>query len=322
MATVIISEFMDEEAVATLRPDFGVLYDPQLVDRPDELRARLAQCRGLIVRNRTQVDAALLDAAPRLEVVGRLGVGLDNIDLAACRARRIPVFPATGTNDETVAEFTIGAILMLARGGAYHVTGDVLEGRWPRTRIKGRDVKGMHLGLLGFGAVARQVAVRARAFGMRLAAHDPLVSAGHPAWEELGVTSCTLDELLERSQVLSLHVPLTSATRGILDDARLRKLPPGAYVINTARGGLICERSLAEALRESRIGGAFLDVVEDEPLAAGSALAGAPNLHLSPHVAGITRESVLRASMLTVENVRNALQGKPATVPNAAAWED
>jgi len=131
MADIVVTEFMDAAGVEALA-GFDVRYDPQLVDKPQELRAALADCRGLIVRNRTQVRAPLLEAAPRLKVVGRLGVGLENIDLAACAARGVPVFPATGTNDETVAEFVIGAAIMLLRAGAFHVTSEVLAGQWEK----------------------------------------------------------------------------------------------------------------------------------------------------------------------------------------------
>ena len=319
MESVIITEFMDEEGVEALRPDFDVHYDPQLVDKPDELRTRLADCRGLIVRNRTQVNTSLLIAAPRLKVVGRLGVGLDNIDLAACAAREIPVLPATGTNDQTVAEFVMGAIAMLARGGAYHVTPEVIAGKWPRTKVKGRDIRGLRLGLIGFGAIARQVAVRARSFGMPLAAFDPFVDRDQAVWQQYAVAPRDIDTLMEGSDVVSVHVPLTDKTRDLLDSRRLHLLPRGAFVINTARGQVVNEQDLVDALHSGHLGGAFLDVMEQEPLRDGSIFGGVPNLYLSPHIAGITHEAVLRASLLTAENVSLVLKGKRAKVEDAAA---
>lgn len=318
MAEIVITEFMDPAGVESLA-GFDVLYDPQLVDKPEALRAALADCRGLIVRNRTQVRPALLDAAPRLKVVGRLGVGLENLDLAACAARGIPVLPATGTNDETVAEFVMAAVLVMLRAGAFHVSADVLAGKWPRTRvIGGRDAKGLTMGLVGFGAIARQVAVRARAFGMRVLASDPFVAADHPAWEALGVGRRELDAMLPEANVLSIHVPMTPRTRGMLDAAALRSLPDGAYLVNTARGGVVDEAELVAQLRSGRMAGAMLDVVENEPLAAGSHFVDVPNLILSPHVAGITRDANLRASLLTADNVRLVLQGQPPKVADAA----
>jgi len=318
MAEVVITEFMDAAGVEALK-GFDVLYDPALVDKPEELRAALADCRGLVVRNRTQVRPPLLQAAPRLEVVGRLGVGLENLDLAACAVRGIPVLPATGTNDETVAEFVMGAMLVLLRTGAFHVTAEVVAGSWPRTRvIGGRDAKGLTLGLVGFGAIARQVARRAHAFGMRVLASDPFVAADHPAWAELGVERRELAAMLPETDVLSIHVPMTDTTRGMLDARALRSLPQGACVVNTARGGVLDEAELVALLRSGRLGGAALDVVATEPLPAGSHFEGVPNLVLSPHVAGITRDANHRASMLTAENVRLVLEGKAPRVADAA----
>lgn len=318
MAQIVITEFMDPAGVEALA-GFDVLYDPQLVDKPEALRAALADCRGLIVRNRTQVRPPLLEAAPRLEVVGRLGVGLENLDLAACAARKIPVLPATGTNDDTVAEYVMAAMLVMLKAGSFHATDEVLAGKWPRPRlIGGRDAKGLTMGLVGFGAIARQVARRASAFGMRVLAADPFVPAGDPAWASLGVERRDLAAMLPESNVLSIHVPMTPSTRGIIDAKAIAALPHGAYVINTARGGLVDEAALVAALKEGRLAGAVLDVVDNEPLAAGSPLVGTPNLILSPHIAGITRDANLRASTLTAENVRLVLEGKPPRVADAA----
>lgn len=319
MAQIVIPEFIDPAGVDELA-GFDVLYDPQLVDNPDALRSALADCRGLLVRNRTQVRSALLDAAPRLEVVGRLGVGLENIDLAACASRGLPVYPATGTNDETVAEYVMGALLVMLRAGAFHATDAVLAGQWPRTRlIGGRDAKGMTLGLVGFGSISRQVARRAAAFGMRVLASDPFVPAGHPAWDEFSVERRELLPMLAESRIVSIHVPMTPQTRGMIDAASLAAMPRESYLVNTARGGIVDERALVDALRSGQLAGAVLDVVDWEPLPADSTLVGAPNLILSPHIAGITRDANQRASVLTARNVRCALEGRPALVANAAA---
>ncbi|MDH3639850.1 MAG: 3-phosphoglycerate dehydrogenase, partial [Gammaproteobacteria bacterium] len=182
MAEIVITEFMDQAAVDSLSDDFDVVYVPQSCDRPDELPGLLADARALIVRNRTQVRGSLLAAAPGLEVVGRLGVGLDNIDLAACRERAIEVFPATGANDLAVAEYVIAAVMILLRG-AYHSFEAMLEGTWPRTALMGREITGKRLGLLGFGRIAREVAWRGTALGMEIAAFDPFVPAQDAAWQ-------------------------------------------------------------------------------------------------------------------------------------------
>ena len=230
------------------------------------------------------------------------------------------VLPATGTNDETVAEYVLGAVLAMLRNGAYHATASVLAGEWPRTRLlAGRDAKGLTLGLVGFGAIARQVATRAQAFGMRVLATDPFVAPGDPSWGALGVERRELAPLLPEANVLSIHVPMTPETRGMIDAAALARLPAGACVVNTARGGIIDEEALVAALKSGHLAGATIDVFESEPLAAASRFVGAPNLILSPHIAGITSDANLRASLLTADNVRLVLEGKPPRVADAAA---
>ena len=308
MPDIVISEFMDEAAVDWLRARFDVLYDPGLVDDRPRLEGLGAGLRGLIVRNRTQVDAALLAAWPGLRAVGRLGVGLDNIDTAACEARGVAVLPATGGNTVSVAEYVITAVLVLRRG-AWLGSAEVLAGGWPRQRMMGLELAGARLGLVGFGAIARAVAERALALGMEVAGHDPHLAAGDPAWA--GVSRCaTLEALLEGSDALSLHVPLTEATRGLFDAGRIARMKPGAVLVNTARGGIVDEAALAAALVSGHLGGAALDVFAEEPLAAGSPLAEAPNLIATPHIAGVTRESNTRISWITVENVARALEAR------------
>ena len=306
MADIVISEFMDEQVVREAFAGRDVLYDAKLVDRPEALFAALADARALLVRNRTQVRPALLGAAPRLRVVGRLGVGLDNIDLDACRARGIAVFPATGANDLAVAEYTITAVLMLLRG-AWFASGAVLAGQWPRMESIGREAAGKTLGLVGLGAIARETAQRARALGMQVCAFDPHLATDSSAWTL--ARRVTLDELLAGSDAVSLHVPLTPETRRMLDAARIATMKRGAILVNAARGGLLDEAALAAALRSGQLGGAALDVFETEPLdsAAGRLFDGVPNLILTPHIAGVTDESNLRVSSVTAATVLRAL---------------
>lgn len=308
MAAIVIAEFMDEAALGPLRAAGEVLYDPGLVDRPEDLAREVAAARALVVRNRTQVRGALLAAAARLECVGRLGVGLDNIDIAACAARGIAVYPATGANDLAVAEWVIGAALVLVRG-AFRATEAVIAGDWPRTRLMGGELAGRTMGLLGYGAIAREVAVRARALGMGVVAHDPYLARDHPAW---GSTQpLAFGELLGAADVLSLHVPLTTETWHLIGAEAIGRMRPGAVLLNAARGGVVDEAALVAALREGRLGGAALDVFETEPLtaAAGAAFAGVPNLLLTPHVAGVTAESNVRVSRLIAERVARHLAG-------------
>lgn len=304
---IVITEFMDEAAVDTLRGRFSVVYDPTLVDRRADLLGLLDDATALIVRNRTRVDAELLAAAPRLRVAGRLGVGLDNIDVPACQARGIEVIPAIGANALAVAEYVVATVMVLLRG-AYLSSAEVADGKWPRSRLsEGRETAGRTLGLVGFGGIGRLTAKLAQALGMRVVAYDPLLPADAPAWTESGVERRELDDLLGEADAVSLHVPLTAQTRGLIDAARIGCMKAEAVLINTARGGIVDEPALAEALRTGRLAGAALDVFEHEPLPAGSPLAGAPNLILTPHIGGVTRESNTRVSTMIAAKVANFL---------------
>jgi (S)-sulfolactate dehydrogenase len=312
MPDIVIPEFMDESAVHEGLAEFDVLYEPDLVDRPDDLAAAVRGARGLIVRNRTQVRGPLLEAAQALKVVGRLGVGLDNIDVEACEARGIAVAPASGANDLSVAEYVITTAMMLLRG-AYFSTADVIAGSWPRGRLMGHEIAGKRLGLVGYGSIARETAKRAAALDMAVTAFDPYVQADHPAWNQpFGrVVRLDFEELIATSDVMSLHVPLTPDTRNLIRRDVIERMKPGAVVINGARGGVVDEPALVEALQAGRLGGAALDVFDEEPMSAERAavFVGCPNLILTPHIAGVTVEANRRVSWLTVQNVRRHLAG-------------
>lgn len=300
---IVISEFMDSPAVAALSGRHEVIYDPELVSRRDRLKDLAVDAEVLIVRNLTQVNEDLLAACAKLRFVGRLGVGLDNIDLQACKSRSIKVQPATGANSAAVAEYVITSALVLLRG-AYASAAEVAGGGWPRARLsQGREVAGKTLGLVGFGSIGREVASRARALGMQVAAFDPVINSNAALWRETGVRPLALEELLAESDVISLHIPLTDDTRNLLDAQRLAGMRRGAIVVNTARGGVLDEAALAAAITSGHLGGAAIDVFEKEPLGAGSpwtACAGA-NVILTPHIAGVTQESNERVSSLIAE---------------------
>jgi len=306
MPEIVISEFMDEAAIHASFAGRDVLYDPKLVDDPARLAAAVRDARALIVRNRTQVRGALLKGAARLEVVGRLGVGLDNIDVPACEARGIAVYPATGANDLSVAEYVITAALMLLRR-AWLSTSRVVAGEWPRTDLMGREMDGKRLGLVGYGAIARVTGRMARGLGMTVGAYDPLLAADHAAWQD--AERLELAALLATSDVVSLHVPLTDRTRNMLDAAAIRGMKRGAILVNAARGGVVDEIALCEALRAGHLGGAALDVFEREPVDAayGARFDGVPNLVLTPHIAGVTDESNVRVSSVTAAAVARHL---------------
>lgn len=301
MACIVITEFMDEGAVARLSDAAETVYDPALVEQPDKLAGLLADARALIVRNRTQVREPILRAAPNLNCVGRLGVGLDNIDMAACDARAVAVYPATGANDASVAEYVITASMMLLRG-AYLGSDQVRNGAWPRQSMMGAELGGRCLGLVGYGAIARETAARARALGMRIAAFDPHLPADHPAW--VGADRLELNELLAVADIVSLHTPLTDETRHLINGEALSRMKRSAIVINAARGGIVDETALTDALSQGALAGAALDVFETEPMTemSGAKFAGL-NVLLTPHIAGVTTDSNIRVSHLIADKV-------------------
>ena len=308
MARIVITEFMDERAVAQLRSAHDVLYDPLLVDDAPRLLAEAATADALVVRNRTQVRGALLAALARCTVVGRLGVGLDNIDVAGCEARGMQVIPATGANALSVAEYVVTTALMLLRG-AYQSSAAVAQGGWPRAGLSnGREIAGKTMGLLGFGSVGQLTARLARGLGMQVQAHDALMAAGHPAFAKHDVRSVGLDDLITTSDVLSLHVPLVAGTRGLFNAERLACMKRGAVLINTARGGIVDEVALAAALKSGHLGGAAIDVFGTEPLPASPHFDGCQNLMLTPHIAGVSAESNERVSFLIADRVLEALR--------------
>lgn len=305
---IVISEFMDEAAVARLRERHEVLYAPQLVDDGARMHAEAARADALIVRNRTQVRGELLAALARCRVVGRLGVGLDNIDVPACETRGIRVVAAVGANALSVAEYVIGTAMLLLRG-AYLSSAAVAAGAWPRTALsQGRELHGKTLGLVGFGSIGQATAKLGSALGMQVVACDAALPPDAPAYAAAGVKPLDLDGVVAAADVLSLHVPLLDSTRGLFGAARLAALKPGAVVVNTSRGGVIDEVALAQALRGGRLGGAALDVFDAEPLPAAPHFHDCPNLILTPHVAGVTRESNERVSHLIADRVLEALR--------------
>ena len=311
MTDILVTEFMDARAVDSLRTGFDVHYDPDLHQDAAGIANRLGSARALIVRNRTRVGRDLLAAGPRLVAVGRLGVGLDNIDLDACAERGVSVHPATGANVVAVAEYVIAAMLIMLRG-AYHATDRVLAGEWPRTELIGREASAKTLGIVGFGAIGRAVAERAAALGVDVAACDPVLAPDDPAWSTPGVRRFGgLAAMLAECDVVTLHVPLSGATRHLIGAAEIAAMKPGACIVNTARGGVLDEAAMGEALVSGRLGAAALDVFEDEPLPAHSRLAGTPNLYLTPHVAGLTEEANARTGELVARLVRSALASAP-----------
>ncbi len=307
MSRVVITEFMDERAVAQLRARHDVLYDPALVDDAPRLLAELALADALVVRNRTQVRGELLAAMARCTVVGRLGVGLDNIDVPACAARGMLVIPATGANALSVAEYVITSAMLLLRG-AFASSAAVAAGQWPRNTLgNGRETAGKTLGIIGFGSIGQTTARLAQGLGMQVIAFDAMLDDDADVFQSSGVKCTGLQELVMQSDVITLHVPLVDATRGLFDAGRLAAMKQGAILINTSRGHIVDLGALANALRLGHLGGAAIDVFDNEPLPASPQLVGCPNLLLTPHISGVSAESNERVSFLIADKVLEAL---------------
>lgn len=314
MARVVVTEWIAAAALERLGAQHDVRYDPTLHAARADLLDAVRDAEAIVVRNQTRVDVELLDAAPRLRVIGRVGVGLETIDVAAARARDVVVSWAPGTNATSVAEYVIGAVVALRRRFA-DATEHVRGGGWDRPAFMGRELAGSTLGLVGLGDIGARVARRARALGMHVLASDPLVHASSAAVQEHEVELVDLGALLERSDAISLHVPLLVTTRDLVDDAALARMRVGAVLVNTARGELVDEHALAAALRAGHLAGAALDVRRREPPTGDDPLTACPNLILTPHVAGITHEANARASAHAVDEVLRVLGGERARTP-------
>ena len=304
---ILISEFMDERAVAQLAARHDVTYTPALVDDLPSLLRQAALADALIVRNRTQVRGELLAALARCKVIGRLGVGLDNIDVAGCEAKGMAVIPATGANALSVAEYVITASMMLLRG-AFTSTAAVAGGQWPRNALgNGRETAGRTMGIIGFGSIGRTTARLARGLGMQVIAFDAMLEPDTPEFQQTGVKYVGLHELILQADVVTLHVTLVDATRGLFDAKTIASMKPGAILVNTSRGHIVDLDAVAAALRSGQLGGAAIDVFDTEPLAASAALQDCPGLLLTPHISGVSAESNERVSFLIADKVLEAL---------------
>ncbi|MEW2401213.1 phosphoglycerate dehydrogenase [Streptomyces sp. NPDC046862] len=274
---------------------------------PGELLSRIGTADALIV-GMDAITAEVIEAAGRLKVIAKHGVGVDTIDLAAARARGIPVVCAPGSNSRAVAEYTFGLVLSAARGvTASH--GAVAAGEWPK--LFGPELAGRTIGIVGFGRIGRLLAGYAAAFGMTVLAHDPYVT------ETPGARSVGLDDLLTRADVVSLHLPADPDAGPLLSRERLTAMKPGALLVNAARGGLVDEDALAALLKDGHLGGAALDAFAHEPLPADSPLRTAPNVLLTSHMAACTPEANRAMGVLVAEDVVRVLAGQPALRPAA-----
>jgi (S)-sulfolactate dehydrogenase len=243
------------------------------------------------------------------KVVGRLGVGLDNIDVLTCHARGIEVIPAIGANARSVAEYVIATSMMLMRT-AYLSTHEVINGQWPKERIdQGKEVLGSVLGIVGFGSIGQITADLALKMGFRVVANTYRKSSiDQPIID--GVTYATLEELITISDVVTLHLPYTAESKNLFNKSTIARMKPGAVLINTARGGIVDDDALIDAILSGHLSGAAIDVFENEPLANSPKYKNVPNLILTPHIAGITQQSEKRVNQLVVERVLEVLANR------------
>ncbi|MCY1333454.1 Hydroxypyruvate reductase [compost metagenome] len=262
---------------------------------------------GVIVRM-GRFGASAIDAALSLRVISKHGVGVDNIDLDAASRREIPVVVATGANALSVAEHAI-ALLLTTVKRILPLDSGLRAGRWEKPGFSGKELSGMTMGLVGFGAIARHTAMLAKTFGIRISAYDPFTDDA--TFAEAGVTrASTVEEILAGSDIVSLHCPLTAETRNLLDDEGLARMKLGAYVINTARGGLIDEEALLRAIASGHIAGAGLDTFQTEPPSPDHPFWQEPRVVVTPHIGGVTKEANARVGIDAIEGVLAIVEGR------------
>lgn len=300
---VLVADRVHEQGLALLRQARGIEV-VEAIKNPERLKELLPGAHALLVRSETKVTAELLALGRQLKVIGRAGIGVDNIDVEEATRRGIAVFNAPGGNTVSAAEHTVGLLLALVRRIPW-ADASMRRGEWDRTRFQGTELRGKTLGIVGLGRIGSQVAGIARALGMRLVGYDPYLAESRA--RELEVELLPLDELLARADVVTLHLPLTKETRWLLDRRRLGLMKPTAVLVNCARGGLVDEAALLEALDQGRLAGAALDVFEQEPLPADSPLRRAERVILTPHLAASTAEAQRQVALEICAAVREAL---------------
>jgi D-3-phosphoglycerate dehydrogenase / 2-oxoglutarate reductase len=307
LPVVHVADPLAEDGLILLRDRCDVRVTQGLKEA--DLAPLLADVDALIVRSETKVTATLMDAAPRLAVVGRAGVGVDNIDVPAATARGIYVVNAPLGNIVAAAEHTIAIALALLRRVA-DADRSVRAGEWTRSKFMGRELRGKTLGLVGIGRVGSEVARRAAAFEMRVIAHDPF--ATEASARAAGAQLVELEDLLATADVISLHTPLTEKTRNLINAETLARMKKSAVLVNCSRGEVVDIPALASALQAGTIAGAALDVFAPEPLAADSPIRGAPHTVLTPHIAGSTSEAQVNVAVDVVQQILDVLDGRPA----------
>src|SRR5712691_1652757 len=300
---ILVSDDVSDNGLQPLR-DAGFALEKKTGLTPEALREAISDCDALIVRSETKVTAELMDAAKILRVIGRAGVGVDNIDVSAATARGIVVMNAPDGNTITTAEHTIALLVALARSVA-QANQSLKAGNWKRKQFIGVELQGKTLGIIGLGRIGRAVAARARAFGMKIVGHDPFIAPDQA--RDLEIEAAPLDEVFARADFLTVHTPLTAETRGIVGPEAFKKMKRGVRVINCARGGLVDEAALYEAIKSGIVAGAALDVFEQEPPPFDHPLLALDEVIATPHLGASTTEAQEGVAFTVAEQVRDYL---------------
>lgn len=301
---VLATDGVSESGLVSLQKDdrFSVVYEHD--SSSPEFNQNLATSSALIVRSATKVDTEMLANAPELKVVGRAGVGVDNIDIQAATERGVAVVNAPAGNTVAAAELTMALILAVVRHVA-KADASIRKGRWDRAAFKGSELRGRRLGLIGAGRIGGEVATRCKSFGMDVIIYDPYLAEERA--REIGCRLTQLDEVIETADVISCHVPLNDETSGMINAATIGRMKPGTFVVNVSRGGVVNEDDLADALVSGHLGGAGLDVYEEEPLSETSPLRSAPRLTLTPHIGASTYEAQEHVAVEVAGNIARVL---------------
>jgi D-3-phosphoglycerate dehydrogenase len=306
MTLVLVADPIAEDGLALLRPHARVEV---VAGDQEALKERLPSADALLVRSETRVTAPLLESAPRLRVIGRAGAGVDTIDVDAATSRGIVVVNAPGGNSIAAAEHALALMFALVRRVAA-ADGSMKRGEWARSKYVGTELTGKTLGLVGLGRVGSEVARRAQGLEMRVLVFDPYIPDEHA--RRLGLEPLDLDALLEASDLVSLHVPLTEATRGLINAERIARMRKGAFLINCARGGLVDDAALLRALDEGQLGGAGIDVWANEPVSPEDRLPKHPMVVATPHLGASTVEAQANVAAQVATEVLAVLEGRPA----------
>ena len=295
MINILITEFIDQEALKILSKDFNVIYKKDIWENSDYLKKEINKFEGIIVRNKTNLNQSILEKAENLKYIGRLGVGLDNIDTEYCKKNNIFVQPATGMNADSVAEYVISSSLSLLKKTKL-INAKTQSGQWPRTSIATNELKGKILGLIGFGDIAKKVLKLINAFEVTTISFDPFITSQE--MEEHNVKKVTFENILSLADIISIHVPLNNETKYLFDKKTFQKMNNKPIIINSSRGGIINETDILEAYKNNYISGFALDVYEHEPVNKIflKNITNDMNCILSPHIAGVTEESNTRVS--------------------------